>query len=257
MRALDFARRIPGFSLAKRAYRPVRNSVRRSAWFSRRLISSYLAHHTPAKLHIGCLEHPLRGWLNTEYGWGPPHGALYLDATGPFPIDSNSFDYIFSEHMIEHVSLAGALNMLTECHRVLKPGGRIRISTPPLEFLLDLMTKPGEDHIRYADYHYAEFLCDAPLKLPAAIVNDYYRAWGHQFVYDRQSLTQLLLKAGFVNIEEFRINVSGDPHLQGLENEGRMPDGLLALTTMTLEAERPSEATPETVDSDGSAAEWK
>lgn len=218
--------------------KPVRNSLRRSAWYKRRLISSYLAKHRPAKLHIGCLEHPLSGWLNTEYGWGPPRGVLYLDATQVFPLDSNCFDYIFSEHMIEHVPLAGALNMLTECYRVLKPGGRIRISTPPLEFLLDLMTRPSADHLRYAEYHYREHLPDAPLKVPAAIVNDYYRAWGHQFVHDRQSLATLLLKAGFVNLQEFPINVSGDEHLRGLENERRMPEGLLAITTMTFEGER-------------------
>lgn len=212
--------------------------MRRSSPYKRRLISSYLAEHRPAKLHIGCLEHPLGGWLNTEYGWGPPRGVLYLDATQPFPIESNSFDYVFSEHMIEHVPLAGALNMLTECYRVLKPGGRIRISTPPLEFLLDLMVRPTAEHLRYAEYHYGEFLSDAPLKLPALIVNDYYRAWGHQFVYDRQSLAQLLLKAGFVNVRELPINVSEDEHLSGLENDARMPEGLLALTTMTFEAER-------------------
>jgi predicted SAM-dependent methyltransferase len=130
--------------------------------------------------------------------------------------------------------------MLAECHRILKPGGRIRISTPPLEFLLDLMMKPTAEHLRYADYHYGEFLGDAPLKVPAAILNDYYREWGHQFVYDRGSLTTLLQRAGFVKLEEFPINVSNDDHLRGLENESRMPAGILALSTMTFEAEKPT-----------------
>ena len=165
---------------------------------------------------------------------------LYLDATEAFPIDSNSFDYVFSEHMIEHVPVRGALNMLVECHRILKPGGRIRISTPPLESLLDLLVRPTAEHLRYADYHYAEFLSDAPLKVPAAILNDYYRAWGHQFVYDRQSLEDVLQRAGFTQIEEFPINVSKDDHLCGLENVGRMPEGLLALSTMTFEGVKPA-----------------
>lgn len=240
MPVLDLARRVPGYRVASRTYAAIGNGVRRSTPFKRRLVAAYLAEHRPAKLHIGSQDHLLGGWLNTEYGWGPPPGVLYLDATQPFPIDSHSFDYVFSEHMIEHVPVTGAQHMLTECHRILKPGGRIRISTPPLQFLLDLMVNPTAEHLRYAEFHYGEFLSDAPLKVPAAIMNDYYRAWGHQFVYDRGSLAQLLLRAGFVNLEELPIGVSGDAHLRGLENEGRMPDGLLALSTMTFEAARPA-----------------
>jgi predicted SAM-dependent methyltransferase len=240
MRGRDLARRVPGYGLASRTYGSIRDHVRRSGPFKRRLVRAHLAEHRPAKLHIGCQDHPLSGWLNTEYGWGPPKGVLYLDATEAFPIDSNSFDYVFSEHMIEHVPVRGALNMLVECHRILKPGGRIRISTPPLEFLLDLLVRPTAEHLRYADYHYAEFLSDAPLKVPAAILNDYYRAWGHQFVYDRHSLEDVLQRAGFTQIEEFPINVSKDDHLCGLENVGRMPEGLLALSTMTFEGVKPT-----------------
>lgn len=241
MRAVDRVKRVSA-DVASRAYGSIRYAVSRSTWFRRRLVAAYLAEHRPAKLHIGCQDHPLAGWLNTEYGRGPPHGVLYLDATRPFPIDSDSFDYVFSEHMIEHVPADGALNMLTECCRILRPGGRIRISTPPLEFLLDLMVRPADEHRRYAEFHYGEFLADAPLKVPAAIVNDYYRSWGHQFVYDRVSLRDLLQRAGFAKLEEFPINVSRDGHLANLENDGRMPEGLLALSTMTFEAEKPASA---------------
>jgi predicted SAM-dependent methyltransferase len=58
------------------------------------------------------------------------------------------FDYVFSEHMIEHVSYAEGLLMLRECLRVLKPGGRIRIATPSLEVLLDLY-KPSKTPIQH------------------------------------------------------------------------------------------------------------
>jgi len=122
---------------------------------------------------------------------------------------------------------------------VLKPRHSAFFGTP-LEFLLDLLVRPTAEHLRYADYHYAEFLSDAPLKVPAAILNDYYRAWGHQFVYDRQSLEDVLQRAGFTQIEEFPINVSKDDHLCGLENVGRMPEGLLALSTMTFEGVKPA-----------------
>ena len=239
MTLLARAKRVSRYVVGRRGYAVMRDSVVRSGWFKRRLVASYLGAQGITKLHIGCQDHQLSGWLNTELGSGTPVGVLHLDATQPFPLPTASFDYIFSEHMIEHVPVAGAVKMLAECFRILKPGGRIRIATPPLEFFLELMTNPGPEHLRYADYHYEEFLSDSPLKLPAAILNDYYRAWGHQFVYDEASLRRLLGDAGFVDIQLFPINESGDEHLRGLENDSRMPEGLLALTTMCLEAEKP------------------
>ena len=63
---------------------------------------------------------------------------MYLDATQTFPLPDCSFDYIFSEHMIEHVTYQNGKRMILECYRVLKPGGLLRISTPDLSFLVDL-----------------------------------------------------------------------------------------------------------------------
>lgn len=240
MRPLEAIKRVPAYAALRRRFGFVIGAVRRSPPFKKRLVAAYLSRHTPAKLHIGCGDNRLPGWLNTEFELGPARGVLFLDATAPFPIPSDSFDFIFAEHMIEHVPVAGAINMLEECHRILKPGGRIRISTPPLEFLLELMVRPTAEHLRYADYHYSEYSNDDPLKVPAAILNDYHRKWGHQFIYDRPSLTMLLQRSGFGGIEECALNQSRHPHLKGIENESRLPDGLLELVTMTFEAKKPA-----------------
>jgi methyltransferase family protein len=39
---------------------------------------------------------------------------LHLDATKPFGLPDNSFDFVFSEHMIEHISYIDAMSMLRE-----------------------------------------------------------------------------------------------------------------------------------------------
>jgi predicted SAM-dependent methyltransferase len=57
-------------------------------------------------------------------------GTVFLDATTPFPFDCGTFDYIYCEHMIEHISWQKGQTMLRECHRVLKPRGVMRIATP-------------------------------------------------------------------------------------------------------------------------------
>lgn len=59
---------------------------------------------------------------------------LYLqhDATTPFPLADNSFDWAYSEHFIEHVSSEQAVAWLAEVRRMVRPGGFLRLSTPDL-----------------------------------------------------------------------------------------------------------------------------
>ena len=82
-----------------------------------------------------------------QHGPGPRGPQfVYMDATALFPLPDASFDYIFSEHVIEHMSYADGGRMLRECLGVLKPGGRIRIATPNLVRLLGLYAaRPERD----------------------------------------------------------------------------------------------------------------
>ena len=79
------------------------------------------------KLHLGCGPNRLPGWFNTDLKADGEY-VFRLDATKPFPFPSNSFEEIFTEHMIEHIPYTKALSMLKECYRVLQPGGKLRSS---------------------------------------------------------------------------------------------------------------------------------
>lgn len=46
----------------------------------------------------------------------------------PYPFADNSFDRVVAIHVIEHV--ADVIRTLEEFHRLLRPGGRVRIETP-------------------------------------------------------------------------------------------------------------------------------
>src|SRR5208283_4749032 len=103
----------------------------------KKLLREYFGENEVRKLHIGCGEYILAGWLNADY-YSKTNGILHIDATKQFRLKDNSFDFVFSEHMIEHIGYQQGLNMLTEICRVLKPGGRVRISTPDLSFYVNL-----------------------------------------------------------------------------------------------------------------------
>jgi predicted SAM-dependent methyltransferase len=191
------------------------------------------------KLHLGCGKNMLPGWINTDF---PPkkENVLELDATKKFPFEDNSIDYVFSEHMIEHISFEDGFFMLSECARILKPGGKIRCSTPDLRFLIDLHQNPTKE----INDRYIKWAVDQCWKnqiyLPGMVFNNFVRNWGHLFIYDKETMTHSLTAAGFVNIEQFSINDSKDVELKNLENEARrikkgMSPGFLQLESMTFE----------------------
>jgi predicted SAM-dependent methyltransferase len=187
------------------------------------------------KLNIGSADHLLDGWINCDIN--PRPGVMQFDAALPFPFDDNSFDRVFSEHMIEHVDYQGGARMLGECFRVLRPGGRIRISTPSLEFLIALIERPTALSRAYVEWVCPVILPGQPV-VPETVVNNFVRAWGHQYIYSQRMLTGALLRAGFDHCWLYPIGESDDPEFVGLENIGRMPREFLQLETMTIEAEK-------------------
>ena len=138
--------------------------------------------------------------------------------------------------MIEHIPYEKANNMLTECFRVLKINGKIRISTPDLNFLIGLYKKEKTSvQKEYIEWATKCFFKEAPYHDDTFVINNFVRDWGHVFIYDEKTLRHSMENAGFSNIERFELNVSNTSHLQNLENEKRMPEGFLALESFTLE----------------------
>lgn len=185
------------------------------------LIQSYLANNRVRKLQLGSSENVLEGWLCTDLHPPEPR-VIYLDASAPFPIADSTFDYIYSEHMIEHLPFEQGSAMLRECHRILKPGGRIRIATPDLRVVAGLCaTELNGEQRRYLDWATSEFLPDGRADRPAFVINNLFRAWGHQFLYDEPVLRDALTAAGFTEIIRCQLQQSDDPILRGIESHGR------------------------------------
>lgn len=100
--------------------------------------------------------------------------------------------------MIEHVSYTNGFEMLSECHRVLKNNGKIRISTPNLQFLIDLyQDNKSELQIEYIKWTTNKFIRYSPYPDDTFVINNFVRDWGHLFIYDEKTLQSLLERAGF------------------------------------------------------------
>src|SRR3954470_6184454 len=52
-----------------------------------------------------------------------------LDIAEPLPFADGAVDWVYAEHLIEHVSLTVGIGWLAEIRRILAPGGLLRITT--------------------------------------------------------------------------------------------------------------------------------
>ena len=221
---------------------PLRRS-RKTFWYlahrfgmrDRRLAEQYILQSHVRKLHLGCGWNLLPGWLNMDY-LPESRDALYLDARRPFFFRDETFDYVFSEHMIEHIPYHDGRNMLGECHRILKRCGKIRISTPDLAFLIELYRADKsplqQEYIAWAN---RTFVKHAPEDNEVFIINNFMRDWGHTFIYDKNTLTTAMAAAGFINIYKCDLRQSKECALRNLENLERIPVKFLEMETITLE----------------------
>ncbi len=202
-----------------------------------RAYADYTRQHTVRNLHIGCGDNFLPGWFNTDLY--PNAQRQRLNATQPYPFPDNSFDYIFTEHMIEHVPYAAGRAMLTECFRVLTPGGVIRLVTPDLKFLIDLYQQDDELRRNYIEWSSRGFIGDAMPHDKVSVINNFFRDWGHQYIYDMEAMRKLMQGIGFTEIIQCQIGSSMHYPLMQLEHTDRMPQGFLGLESLIVEAKKP------------------
>jgi predicted SAM-dependent methyltransferase len=224
-------------------FQNLRTTKREISWHFKRnfgrvdrvIIKNYFAEQEIRKLHIGCGENILSDWLNSDF-FPYSDSILHLDATYTFPFANDMFDYIFTEHMIEHISYSNGLAMLSECHRVLRNNGKIRISTPNLQFLIDLYRdKKSELQREYIKWVTDNFIKSAPYYDDTFVINNFFQGHGHLFIYDEKTLRSSLEKAGFTKIIRCDLNESKDETLRNLENEKRLPKGFLKTESVILE----------------------
>jgi predicted SAM-dependent methyltransferase len=224
-------------------------SIQRRALDPRR-IERYVETHAVRKLQIGTGPNPLPGWLNTDVAPDtyPEHRStiVQLDATKPFPLDDMTFNYVFTEHQIEHIAEPSAHLMAAECFRVLRPGGRIRIATPDLARIIGLY---GEQ-LNEVERHYVEWVMTRfrpnvhSGNRRCYVINHMFTDHSHRFIYDYETLLALLSEAGFVDPVRCNPGESSDPELRRLETHGHAigDERVNSFETMVVEAVRPVSA---------------
>lgn len=145
------------------------------------------------------------GWTNVDL---EAHGGVeyVLDVRRGLPF--KDAQHIFAEHFLEHLTYDEGLAFLKECRDALRADGVLRLSTPNLDWVWLTQYRTG-----------------AGLRECFGI-NKAFRGWGHQFLYNLETLTATLHAAGFADVRECRYGESADPVLTNLERHERDVDSV-------------------------------
>jgi len=119
-----------------------------------------------------------------------------LDIRDPLPFADGAVDWVYAEHLIEHVPMPVAVGWLREVHRVLAPGGLLRLTTPDLRTYVDGYAGTDfylEHRTRLRDLQVGPPMPDRR----AFMFNQIFYLYGHRWLYDEAELRYVLGRAGF------------------------------------------------------------
>ncbi len=194
-----------------------------------------LARRRHLLVHLGCGNALFPGWINLDCY--PPRPAdnvqiLVLDMRRGLPMADQSVTALFSEHFLEHLPFDIVRSViLPEIKRVLEPGGRIRIGIPNGEYFI-------EQYVAYrAGRRDQVFDDNRNNKTPMTMLNEIAHGYGHHFVYDFETFSDLLLAAGFVNV---RRCMPRETAFEEFKDKDRIDPWREAMT-LFVEAEAPSD----------------
>lgn len=174
------------------------------------------------KINLGSGHWKLDGWVNVDIDLEsqPDVGA---NLAGGLPFANGVARLMHTEDFIDQLELDNAAEFLKECHRILAPGGVLRVLTPDMRKLADMYLNDPER----LKAMWNEFVA-VPLSIDTAgeIFNMGMRFAGHTFLYDEESFKALASSCGF-EARTVTYQQSEMEELRGLDL--RSPDDALSL----------------------------
>jgi SAM-dependent methyltransferase len=153
-----------------------------------------------------------------------PSHVRYLDLRKKLGFPSSSVDAVYASHVLEHLYRDEARCLVAECHRVLKPGGVLRLAVPNLRFyaeryLASERPEAADDFVRSLLLRSEEALRNPLLRFYQLCGGDFH---SHKWMYDPASLALVLRSAGFSSVSERSCHDSEIPEIKLVESTTRV-----------------------------------
>ena len=164
------------------------------------------------RLHIGCGPGHIPGWINIDVAPAP----LSMNVLAGLPFAEGSARYVFVSHFLEHLFFpADVRAFLADVHRVLEPGGVVRVVVPDIEKCIAAYTTNDRSFFESRRETWPwwpenptrleDFLAYAGTSPEPA-----YLFEAHKYGYDYETLARVLGDAGFVDVS--RSSFMGSSH---------------------------------------------
>lgn len=172
---------------------------------------------TGLKVHIGSAGHPIPGWLNVD----ACNADLVLNVNWGLALPTGSARLVYCAHLLEHLRYFDqAPVFLSELHRILAPGGVLRLVVPDVNKLLAAYASADRDYFKARQKSYPideAFLPDGTARLDYVLffcgARQQMLSFDHKFGYDATLLTTLLHQAGFTEVAESTFQGSDEREL--------------------------------------------
>lgn len=182
------------------------------------------------KVHLGCWHRVIPGFIHVDLCDMPHINHKSNIDQLPF-FDDGSVDLIYCSHALEYFDRDQARDVPKEWHRVLAPGGLLRLAVPNFEALIKVYQISGE-LTRVLGPLYGKMSIDTP---------DGRTTLYHKTTYDESSLSTLMQECGFVMPERWdwrnTEHAAVDDHSQAYFPHMQKETGILV--SLNLQARKP------------------
>lgn len=177
------------------------------------------------RLNWGCGDHVAPGWINSDIK--EEEGVdLVADIEGGLPLASDGLDYAVSVHALPELPYPELVPALRELHRVLKPGGVLRLVLPDLDRAIDAYRR-GENGYFKVDPHEVHSLGGR------FIVQMLWYGYSRS-LFTEDFAEELLKKGGFEQVRHCRYRQTASAFPEIVELDNREDESLY------IEARKPS-----------------
>jgi predicted SAM-dependent methyltransferase len=167
---------------------------------------------TVRRLQFGCGAFPAGGWINADLRPGPGVD-LVGDIRHGLPLATGSMQYIASMHALVELPYLDVVPALRELHRVLEPGGVLRLGLPDLDRAVAAYGSGDRDYFSIPDEEAASV--DGKF----IVQMTWYGTNLMMFTYG--FARELLERAGFRDVRQARFGETTSPFTEIVELDNR------------------------------------